>query len=490
MANPFPQIPFQTQLDFLWSELEGPEKKTLEAFQSGGYITPQDYAEAFEKLFERSKGSALDKRKQYALEVFKGMEDPLNPQGLSQNAAIAYNYLLNKGLNPPQASGIVGNLMAESFGSIDPAAYNPSGGGQGALGIAQWRGPRLESLLKFAGMNGEKPMVQSTFGSGVPTAGTIFPQQQKKQGLQGLLQQFMQPNQTTGLTGPENFAQALDALILPEARMGEQIRARGAQRLQSQSRNKTIETLKQRAAQGDNLAKMVLQGLESGAYDAKTAMSLYMGKMLETPKDDRTSMIKNYEYWLSKGKSQEEAEALSKTQPLVDMSTTDKGLQEWDIDFTKSVFSDASNADKQLSTVRRQIELSQNPDFTAGAGSELIQTGKALLKRFGVDADVSSNEEFVALMRQQVLDRLGGSLGVGISASDVEYLDAMQANPNMDARTIRNMLLATEAILVRQQEIADFARDYMKANNLRTLSQIDFSLAVREHFANKPIFGE
>jgi hypothetical protein len=320
----------------------------------------------------------------------------------------------------------------------------------------------------------------------------IFPPQKQQQqgGLRGLLQNFMAPNQTTGLTGPENFAQALDALILPQARMGEQIRARGAQRLQTQSRNKTIETLKQRAAQGDKLAAMVLQGLQSGAYDAKTAMSLYMGKMLETPKDARTSMIKNYEYWLSKGKSPEEAEALSKTQPLVDMSTTDKGLQEWDIDFTKSVFADESNASKQLATVRRQIELSQQPDFTAGAGSELIQTGKALLKRFGIDTEVSSNEEFVALMRQQVLDRLGGSLGVGISASDVEYLDAMQANPNMDARTIRNMLLATEAILVRQQEIADFARQYMTENNLRTLSQIDFSSAVREHFANKPIFGE
>lgn len=117
----------------------------------------------------------------------------------------------------------------------------------------------------------------------------IFPQQQQqKQGLQGLLQRFMQPNETTGLTGAENFAQALDALILPEARMGEQIRARGAQRLQTQSRNKTIETLKQRAAQGDKLAAMVLQGLQSGAYDAKTAMSLYMGKMLETPKTTET----------------------------------------------------------------------------------------------------------------------------------------------------------------------------------------------------------
>jgi hypothetical protein len=264
MANPFPQIPFQTQLDFLWSELQGPEKKTLEAFQSGGYTTPQDYAAAFEKLFERSGGSALDRRKQYALEVFKGMEDPLNPQGLSQNAAIAYNYLLNKGLNAPQAAGVVGNLMAESFGSLDPAAYNPKGGGQGALGIAQWRGPRLKSLLEFAGVNGEQPMVQSTFGSGVPTAGTIFPQQQPQgQGLQGLLQRFMQPNETTGLTGAENFAQALDALILPEARMGEQIRARGAQRLDKQRRNKTLEWLKSQEG-GEIYAQAIEMGVPIG----------------------------------------------------------------------------------------------------------------------------------------------------------------------------------------------------------------------------------
>ena len=126
-------------------------------------------------------------------------------------------------------------------------------------------------------------MVGSTFGSGVPTAGTIFPQPEQKKGLQGLLQRFMQPNETTGMTGAENFAQALDALILPEARMGEQIRAHGAQRLQTQSRNKTIETLKKRAAQGDEIARMVLQGLESGAYDAKTAMSLYMGSVTGLP---------------------------------------------------------------------------------------------------------------------------------------------------------------------------------------------------------------
>ena len=103
-------------------------------------------------------------------------------------------------------------------------------------------------------------MVQSTFGSGVPTAGTIFPQQGQQQGLKGLLQRFMQPSETTGLTGAENFAQALDALILPQARMGEQIRARGAQRLMQQSKNATAEMLR-RMPDGAAYANMIDQGM-------------------------------------------------------------------------------------------------------------------------------------------------------------------------------------------------------------------------------------
>ena len=47
MASPY-DIPFQTQLDWLWKELQGPEKATLDAFNSGQYITPQEYAKVFE----------------------------------------------------------------------------------------------------------------------------------------------------------------------------------------------------------------------------------------------------------------------------------------------------------------------------------------------------------------------------------------------------------------------------------------------------------
>lgn len=56
----------QTQLDFFWNELETTESKTKKVLFNSNYSTASEYAEAFEKSFERSNGSALQKRKDYA----------------------------------------------------------------------------------------------------------------------------------------------------------------------------------------------------------------------------------------------------------------------------------------------------------------------------------------------------------------------------------------------------------------------------------------
>lgn len=73
------------------------------------------------------------------------------------NTEIAYNYLeevLRKDFGYPNskelAAGIVGNMMAESGPNVDPLAYNSKGGGRGANGIIQWRGPRLKAMQIFA----------------------------------------------------------------------------------------------------------------------------------------------------------------------------------------------------------------------------------------------------------------------------------------------------------------------------------------------------
>lgn len=60
-----------------------------------------------------------------------------------ENVKIAHQYLmsLSKEMTPEIAAGFVGNFMVESSPAIDPQAYNPVGGGEGARGIAQWRLP-------------------------------------------------------------------------------------------------------------------------------------------------------------------------------------------------------------------------------------------------------------------------------------------------------------------------------------------------------------
>jgi hypothetical protein len=56
----------------------------------------------------------------------------------------AIGYFTSKGLTPAQAQGVTQALSGES--GLDPTAFNPAGGGQGAIGLAQWRGDRQRRL--------------------------------------------------------------------------------------------------------------------------------------------------------------------------------------------------------------------------------------------------------------------------------------------------------------------------------------------------------
>jgi hypothetical protein len=100
------------------------------------------------------------------------------------------------------------------------------------------------------------------------------------------------PDEETGLTGLERFGAALDPLILPEARMGEQIRARGAQRLQTQSRNKTIAELDRMAKNGDPLARELLAAVKSGAISTADAYKTLLTQKYDTSGDKIRSSVK------------------------------------------------------------------------------------------------------------------------------------------------------------------------------------------------------
>ena len=104
-------------------------------------------------------------------------------------------------------------------------------------------------------------------------------------GLGGLLDYAKTRNNDTGLSRMQNFAAALDPLILPEMRAGEGIRERGAQRVAAGNKNKTIQMLIDRGR--EDLAKLV----KSGAITAQQAASV----LLAPSKDNRIALQKRAE---------------------------------------------------------------------------------------------------------------------------------------------------------------------------------------------------
>ncbi|MEJ0094626.1 MAG: phage tail tip lysozyme [Methylocella sp.] len=79
--------------------------------------------------------------------------------GALGNEAQAMQYFQSKGWTPAQAAGIVGNLVHESGGRLDPNAVNPGDGSDGSnsIGIGQWNADRAQALKAFAAAQG-KPM--------------------------------------------------------------------------------------------------------------------------------------------------------------------------------------------------------------------------------------------------------------------------------------------------------------------------------------------
>ena len=102
--------------------------------------------------------------------------------------------------------------------------------------------------------------------------------QQRRGGLGGIMDYLGKQSPTTGMTRAEQFAAALDPLIMPEMRAGEAIRARGTQRQAAATKNKTVEYLRRMGY--DDYADAV----EGGSIGAKDIMNALVSKSLETPK--------------------------------------------------------------------------------------------------------------------------------------------------------------------------------------------------------------
>lgn len=261
MAQTF-NIPFGTQLAFLYDELLGNEKKTLDAFKSGNYSTPTEYAVAFENLYERADGANIGRRTRFADQVFTELNKE-NPK-LSERVLEAARFFGGKGFDNAQTAGIIGNLMSESYKTLQPDAFNPKGGGQGAYGIAQWRGSRLKDLVNFSQnypntappLNETKtlgPIVRGTSSgqaSGVNNMASLMdilmgnarrPTEETGSTMTGMNRFFGQRNPATGLTPFQALGAGMDSLILRGYGQGQAIREQGLRQAAQDKSNLTAE---------------------------------------------------------------------------------------------------------------------------------------------------------------------------------------------------------------------------------------------------------
>lgn len=74
------------------------------------------------------------------------------PPSAKPTAQDVMGFLINQGgLTVQQAAAVAANLQSES--GFNPKAFNPAGGGQGARGLAQWRGARVNAFRARFGVN-------------------------------------------------------------------------------------------------------------------------------------------------------------------------------------------------------------------------------------------------------------------------------------------------------------------------------------------------
>ena len=129
---------------------------------------------------------------------------------------------------------------------------------------------------------------------------------------------------------------------------------------------------------------------------------------------------------------------------------------------TEKIYNAYTASQKALENIQLQKSLMNNADFRSGFGAEAIETVQKLFETLGFgNANVSSMENFRATSRQQVLDRLGGSLGVGVSGSDVEFMLEMVASLSMTKEGISEFLMIQELIAEGEKRAFDFTNDYI-----------------------------
>lgn len=292
----------------------------------------------------------------------------------------------------------------------------------------------------------------------------------------------------TGLTAFQRFGRALDPLILPEMRMGEQITQRGKDYLAGENRNNTIEALTSEANKGDVSAQRHLMMAQNGV-PLDQVLSSYVNEKAAFERDalNRQAMTsKQKSFTMMTGKQINEIRGtnfppdsvfnVSSDGKVTPVDTTDKfqigsGEKEYDKQVGK-IFAE-QYGEIQEKANSSQTELDQigilrsilDSGLQTGAFTEQKAQFERIVASLGGDpAEVDSVEAFEAISNSLILAKMGGSLGAGFSEGDRKFVVGMGVSLGNSTRGNQLILTLLERIAERNIMVAQIANEYVTQN--------------------------
>ena len=316
------------------------------------------------------------------------------------------------------------------------------------------------------------------------------PQQpsQPRGGLLGLFDKAMKTDEDTGLSPLQNFAAALDPLILKDLRGGQGIRQQGVQRAASMSKNKTVDMLRKQGR--DDLANAVM----NNTIGAKEAFSVLQSEKAADTAFQRQKDLAAFSAGLSKQKLGQDLQKYKLAQAQGFNGTylefeqalqgfePGPGLKALDETFAKTL--DGTSA-TQLSAARQDAasvasvleKLETGEKLTGPLIGSIPEELRALIYPESTQAQ--------QLVEQVVQKNLRAILGGQFAQKEGEQLVRRAYNPKLkpeqNAARLRSLLLTLDAAAQSKQA----QTDYFLNNNYSLRGYTGFAgVPTIEDFAN------
>lgn len=182
--------------------------------------------------------------------------------------------------------------------------------------------------------------------------------------------------------------------------------------------------------------------------------------------------------------------ALSKPDTVIkgdDMTPFEEAVAKKQAGTLETITSDALSAQSVRENLSLMRDIISNPDFYSGFGAETLVQAQKMAKIFGADAsNVKNAEAFQKIAKDSALQAMGGSLGVGFSNADREFVEAMV--PNISNTKEGNMVIIAmqDRLQQRKIQISELADQYAAENKSLT----GFTAYLKDWAQQNPIFTE